>query len=294
MDSTMINQVRSFNRLVTERVGALNDHFLGRDRPLGECRLLWEVPDAGIEVRELRRKLGLDSAYVSRLLRSLEHQGLVEVCDSPDDARVRRVTLTPAGSVERGELDRLSNDFAASVLDPLSPSQRTRLTAAMAEVERLLIASMVEIAPDDARSSAVSWCFEQYFRELDERFEAGFDPGQSISANADELTPPAGAVLVARLRGEPVGCGALKFHPGNPTELKRMWVHPSVRGIGLGKRLLTALETYAYERGSTTIHLETNGTLTEAIALYRRSGYREVPAFNAEPYAQHWFEKDLI
>lgn len=288
-----VEQVRSFNRLVTEQVGALNDHFLGREHSLGEARLLWEIGPEGAEVRELRGRLALDSAYVSRLLRSLEGQGLVTVEASASDGRVRRAQLTEAGRNERAELDRRSDDFAAAVLAPLNDSQRTRLTAAMAEVERLLIASMVTISVADPASQEARWCFEQYFAELNERFDAGFDPGNSISASAPELTPPAGLLLIARLRQEPVGCGALKFHADTPSELKRMWVSSRVRGLGLGQRLLLELERHARAAGVTTLRLETNRNLTTAIALYRRSGYQEVPAFNDEPYAHHWFEKRL-
>src|SRR5205814_4570361 len=104
-------------------------------------------------------------------------------------------------------------------------------------------------------------------------FEAGFDPARSISADAHELTPPAGLLLVARLREGPVGCGALKFHEGAPAELKRMWVAPSARGLGLGRRLLRALEGQARAAGVDVVRLETNQALHEAIALYRREGY---------------------
>ncbi len=151
----------------------------------------------------------------------------------------------------------------------------------------------VVIAPADARSPEVRWCFEQYFAELGKRFDAGFDPGLSISATADELTPPSGMALVARLGEEPVGCGALKFHANAPAEIKRMWVAPQARGLGLGRRLLEELERYAREAGARVVHLETNRNLAEAIQLYRSSGYREVAAFNDEPYAHHWFEKRL-
>jgi GNAT superfamily N-acetyltransferase len=98
---------------------------------------------------------------------------------------------------------------------------------------------------------------------------------------------------VARLRGRPVGCGALKFHGRGTVELKRMWVASDARGFGLGRRLLTELERYAGKAGATVVHLETNRALPEAIALYRSSGYVEVAPFNAEPYAHHWFEKRL-
>jgi DNA-binding MarR family transcriptional regulator/GNAT superfamily N-acetyltransferase len=293
MNMPLVEQVRSFNRTMTERVGALNDHFLGRNHPLGEARFLWEIGEEGASVRELRRRLGLDSAYVSRLLRSLEKQGLVVVRTSEHDGRVRQVQLTEAGLRERAELDQRADAFARSLLEPLNESQRVKLVAAMAQVERLLIASMVQITVADPTSHDARWCIEQYFTELGERFETGFDPTLGISAHAHELTPPAGLLLVARLREEPVGCGALKFHENTIGELKRMWVAPQVRGLGLGRRLLEALEHKAREAGMTVLHLETNRTLIEAIELYRRSGYQEVAAFNDEPYAHHWFEKHL-
>ncbi len=298
MDSTLVEQVRSFNRAVTERVGALNDHFLGRDLSLGEARLLWEIgsdgeEEAGVEVRALRARLALDSAYVSRLLRTLERHGLVVVEPDLDDRRVRRAQLTAAGRAERAELDHRAEGFARALLEPLSVNQQARLAAAMAEVEHLLLASTVRIAVADPASAEARWCLEQYFAELNRRFEAGFDPTRSISAQAHEMAPPAGLFLVASLRQKPVGCGALKFHADAPAELKRMWVAPEVRGLGVGRRLLRELERHAREAGVTVLRLETNGTLAEAIALYRQSGYQEVEAFNAEPYAHHWFEKRL-
>src|SRR5437763_10668124 len=160
MEMPLIEQVRRFNRTVTERVGVLNDHFLGRNHPLGEARLLWEIGAAGAEVRELRRRLGLDSGYVSRVLRSLEGQGLIVVGTSSNDGRVRQVQLTEAGLRERVELDQRADAFAHSLLEPLSESQRVKLVAAMAEVERLLIASMVQITIADPTSQDARWCFE--------------------------------------------------------------------------------------------------------------------------------------
>ena len=293
MEMPLVEQVRSFNRTMTERVGALNDHFLGRNHPLGEARLLWEIGAEGASVRELRRRLGLDSAYVSRLLRSLEKQGLIVVRPSEQDGRVRLVQLTQTGLRERTELDQRADAFACSLLEPLSEHQRIKLVAAMAQVERLLIASMVQINVADPTSSDARWCFEQYFTELGERFETGFDPTLSISAEAHELTPPAGLLLIAWLREEPVGCGALKFHENKVGELKRMWVAPRARGLGLGRRLLLVLEHEAREAGMRILHLETNRTLVEAIEMYRHAGYQEVEAFNDEPYAHHWFEKRL-
>jgi GNAT superfamily N-acetyltransferase len=151
----------------------------------------------------------------------------------------------------------------------------------------------VRIQVEDPTTPDAKWCFEQYFAELNERFETGFNPALSIPADAQELTRPAGILLIARIGDRPVGCGALKLHPNAPAELKRMWIAPDARGIGLGRRLLEELERHAREAGAAVIQLETNGALKEAILLYRRSGYVEVEAFNDEPYAHHWFEKRL-
>jgi DNA-binding MarR family transcriptional regulator/GNAT superfamily N-acetyltransferase len=293
MDAGMVAQVRRFNRIVTERVGALNDRFLARDRPLGQARLLWEIGADGRDVRSLRAELGLDSGYLSRLLRSLEAAGLVTVGPSESDGRVRVARLTPSGSAERAVLDQRSEGLAASLLAPLGARQRDRLVAAMAEVERLLTASMVEVAPIDPAHPHARRSLQAYFSELHGRFEAGFDPARSLVADEEELRPPAGLLLVATLGADPIGCGALRFHDDAPAELKRMWVAESARGLGIGRRLLRELEAHAADRGARAIRLETNGTLTEAIALYRSAGYVEVAPFNDEPYAHHWFEKRL-
>jgi DNA-binding MarR family transcriptional regulator/GNAT superfamily N-acetyltransferase len=288
-----VGQVRRFNRLVTQRVGALQEDYLARGRPLGEDRLLWEIGADGCDVRSLRARLDLDSGYVSRLLRSLERAGLVRVEPSAADARVRMARLTSEGLAERRVLDARSDQLAAAILEPLSEGQRERLIAAMDEVTRLLTASMVRVEVVDPRLPAAQYCLSEYFAELGGRFDAGFDPARSISADNAELTPPAGLLLMATLHAEPVGCGALKFHGTEAAEIKRMWVSPDARGLGLGRRLLAELERTAAAHHAPAVRLETNRNLTEAIALYRSAGYQEVPAFNTEPYAHHWFEKLL-
>jgi DNA-binding MarR family transcriptional regulator/GNAT superfamily N-acetyltransferase len=293
MCDAMVDEVRRFNRTITERVGALDDRFLGRDRPIGQARVLWEAGPDGCELRSLRSRLGLDSGYMSRLLRSLEAAGLVTVAASEADRRARVVRLTPAGVAERELLDRCSDELAWSVLEPLGGRQREELVAAMRSVQRLLTMGAVEIRPVDPEHPDARRCIAAYFAELDRRSESGFDPAAGISAEPHELRPPAGVLLLAYLRDEPVGCGALKNRAGAPSEIKRMWVADSVRGLGIGRRLLAELEARAVEYGTRSVRLETNRNLTEAIAMYRRAGYVEVPAFNDEPFAHHWFEKRL-
>jgi DNA-binding MarR family transcriptional regulator/GNAT superfamily N-acetyltransferase len=294
MDVDVIGQVRSFNRTVTQRVGALEDEFLSRGLPLGQARVLWEIGPGGTDVRALRARLDLDSGYLSRLLRTLESEGLVQVRQSGGDGRVRTAYLTAGGLAERAELDRRSDEAAAAMLEPLSPRQRSALSAAMAEVERLLVATSVRIGACDPRDPDARYCIAAYFDEISRRFEGGFDPGRSLPAGESELTPPAGLLLVARLHGEPVGCGALKLGDEVPAVIKRMWVAETVRGLGVGRRILHDLEAHAAQRGVRVVRLETNRVLREAIALYRSAGYREVGRFNDEPYAHHWFSKTLV
>jgi len=289
----LVDQIRSFNRVVTQRVGALDDRYLGRNRPLGQDRVLWEIGTEGCEVRALRSRLGLDAGHLSRVLRALEHDGLVVTEPSPADGRIRIARLTPAGLRERALLDRRSDDLAESILKPLDAGQRDELVAAMRTVRRLLTTSAIEIRPVDPAGADAKSCVRAYFAELDRRSESGFDAAAGISAEPHEVTPPAGLFLVVYLHGEPVGCGAVKHHPGEPSEIKRMWVAESARGLGIARRLLAELEADGVASGATTTRLETNKALVEAIALYRSAGYVEVPAFNDEPFAHHWFEKRL-
>jgi DNA-binding MarR family transcriptional regulator/GNAT superfamily N-acetyltransferase len=293
MQDSAVAEVRRFNRTVTAQIGALNDRFLGRGRPLGEARLLWEIGLEGCELRALRSRLELDSGYVSRLMRSLEADGLVTVVPSETDRRKRIARLTPAGLAERKVLDERSDDLARSLLEPLDGAQQEELVSAMRDIERLLTGAAVQIKTVDPTHPDAVRCIDAYFAELDRRSESGFDPAAGISAEPQELRPPAGVLLLAYLRAEPVGCGALKNHEHAPSEVKRMWVADSVRGLGVGRRLLAELEAQALKGGAEATRLETNRNLTEAIAMYRKAGYVEVPAFNDEPFAHHWFEKDL-
>ncbi len=293
MDS-QLTQVRRFNRTVTQRVGALNDRFLARSRPLATSRLLWEIGTEGGEVVMLRSRLGVDSGQMSRMLRSLEAEGLVTVTVSEADGRVRVARLTERGLAERAIVDERSQELASSILEPLDGAQRTRLVDAMRTVERLIATSLVDVRQVDPESTDAQRCLRAYMAELIRRApDRGFDPSEGATAEPHEVRPPNGAFVVAYLRGEAIGCGAVKHHPGDVTDIKRMWVAESARGLGLGRRLLEHLEVIARERGSATARLETGDVLPEAIALYRSAGYVEVPPFNDEPYADRWFSKEL-
>jgi DNA-binding MarR family transcriptional regulator/GNAT superfamily N-acetyltransferase len=288
-----VEQVRRFNRTVMQRMAQLDDRGLARHRPLAAARLLYEIGPDGCEVRTLRTRLGLDSDRASHLLSALKADGMVELVAGRLDRRVRTARLTPAGLAERKAIDEASDALVESLLRRLNARQQKRLVDAMADVERLLTAAMVDMRPVDPLHPDARHCVRAYVAELNRRSDSGYDPSKGVSAEPHELRPPAGVFLVASLHREPVACGAVKHHADAPSEIKRMWVAESVRGLGLGRRLLARLETEAIRSGATAARLETNGALTEAIGLYRAAGYREVPAFNDEPFAHHWFEKTL-
>ncbi len=293
MDESQLKQIRRFNRLVTQRVGALEANYLRRGRPLAEARLIFEIGADGVDLRTLRLRLGLDSGYLSRLIQSLKAQGLIAVVKEGGDGRRRRASLTRKGSAERTAYDRLSDRLSASMLEALDQAERGRLTAAMAEVERLLRAASVEIAAEAPNSADARRCLDAYFSELAARFEGGFDVNRDDSTRADEMAAPSGLFVVARLDGDPVGCGGLKGTDKTTGEIKRVWTAPSARGVGVARRVLRTLEAAAREMGFKTLRLDTNRALTEAHALYRKEGFREIARFNDNPYADHWFEKRL-
>jgi DNA-binding MarR family transcriptional regulator/ribosomal protein S18 acetylase RimI-like enzyme len=293
MDESQLQSVRRFNRLVTQRVGALEVDYLRRGRPLAEARLLFEIGADGADVRALRSKLGLDSGYLSRLLQSLSAQELIAIAKGEEDGRRRRVSLTRKGSAERAAYDRLSDNLAESMLDPLDGSQQTRLLAAMGEVERLIRAASVKVAAEAPDTADARLCLSTYFSELAARFETGFDAGADDSARVEDMTPPSGLFVIARLDGDAVGCGGFKRVDKATGEIKRVWTAPSARGLGVARRMLRALEAAAREAGVKTLRLDTNRALTEAHALYRSEGYLEIARFNDNSYAHHWFEKRL-
>jgi len=287
VDPGAVATVRRFNRTVTQRVGALDEEYLARGRPLAASRLLWEVGEGGLDVRSLRARLGLDSGYLSRLLRALEQEGLVTVVPDPVDGRVRRVERTAAGQAEWAAMEAKSDELAWSFLAPLDEDARRRLVDAMATVDRLLTRGLVEVRPADPHSSEAAACLQAYFAEIDQRFESGFAFDRAETFDVEDMIEPEGLLLLAWLADRPVGCGALHFFPDGVADVKRMWIDPAARGLGLGRRLLSELEAEARTQGVRLLRLETNRSLAEAIALYHSSGFVECEPFNDEVHARH-------
>jgi DNA-binding MarR family transcriptional regulator/GNAT superfamily N-acetyltransferase len=283
--------LRRFNRFYTGAIGVLTDRYLGLSRPLGEARVLFEIGTDGAAVRDLRNLLDLDSGYLSRLLSQLQSQGLVRMGAHPDDHRIRIAELTPAGRRELTDLNQRAEAVATGLLEPLTAEQRLDLIAAMDLVQRRLRLAAIRVAVADPASAPARQCLAFYAEEIDRRFPGGFDRSDLITPA--ELAAAPSAFLIAWEQQAPVGCAIVRHMEPGVGEIRHVWVQASARRLGLGKRLLRELEHQAAARGMRIVRLDTHQVLTEAISMYRASGYREIPRYHDNPYAYHWFEKDL-
>jgi GNAT superfamily N-acetyltransferase len=153
--------------------------------------------------------------------------------------------------------------------------------------ERIAIEEM------DPRSETARHCLGEYYAELARRFEHGFEVSRSRDPQAKDMVRPRGAFLVAMSDGLPLGCAGLKGSGGDTAEVKRVWVAPSARGLGVARRLMAAVEAKARDLGIRVLRLDTNRALPEARALYLKSGWTEIARFNDDPYADFFFEKRL-
>lgn len=286
-----VQRFRRFARAVTMEVGALDTSFLGRGRPLGIARVLNAIGNGRTDVAEIRDYLGLDSGLMSRMLRSLEDEGLIRTTPHPIDARRRVAVLTKAGQREFKVYEELSDARASALLDR---SPRTdELLRAMDLVATALGRDLIAIEEADPRNDAARYCLGEYYSELARRFEKGFDVSRSRDPDAADMVRPRGAFLLAMSDGLPIGCVGLKGTGGDVAEIKRLWISESARGFGMAKRLMHAVETIAGELSVKTLRLDTNSALPEALNLYRRSGWVEIDRFNDDPYPDHFFEKRL-
>ena len=286
-----IRRFRRFARVLTREVGALDTSFLGRGRPLGVVRVLNAIGMGRTDVAEIRDYLGLDSGLMSRLLRSLEEEGLVKTTPHPDDARRRVAVLTRAGRREFRAYEELSDARASALLDRSPRSEE--LLAAMDMVASALGRDLIAIEEADPRGDDAKYCLGEYYAELGRRFERGFDVSRSRDPDAADMVRPRGAFLLAMSDGLPIGCVGLKGSGGDVGEIKRLWICPTARGFGMAKRLMHAVETVARELSVKTLRLDTNSALPEALKLYRTSGWVEIDRFNDDPYPDHFFEKHL-
>ncbi|WP_172326990.1 MarR family winged helix-turn-helix transcriptional regulator [Mangrovicoccus sp. HB161399] len=286
-----VARFRRFARAATAELGALDQSFLGRGRPLGAARVLNAIGRGQEDLAEIRVHLGLDSGLASRLLRSLEQEGLVETVRHREDGRRRVLRLTAKGAEEFAAYESLSDARAAKLL--AGRPDAAELLDAMDRIALALGRQHVAIAEADPRGDAALHCLGEYYAELGRRFAQGFDVNLSRDPQAADMVPPKGSFLIAWSDGLPAGCVGVKGAGDGTAEIKRLWVDPLTRGAGLARRLMAAAEARARALGIGVLRLDTNSALPEAVALYRRDGWTEIPRFNDDPYPDLFFEKAL-
>lgn len=286
-----ISRVRNFGRSVAVEVGALEDSFLNRGRPLGAARVLNAIGIGYENISKLRAFLKLDTGLLSRLLRGLEAEGLIETRPNPEDRRGRITQLTPAGEREFQTYERLSNERAAAILNRHKNARR--LLDAMDIVTIALSRESIVFEEVDYGSEIAKACLGAFAAELSTRLGLEFDLKKSGDPELSHMKHPYGTFVVARLGDMPIGCVGVKGNGGTLAEIKRMWIAPAARGLGLSRRLMTRAEDAARNIGIDTLRLDTNSILLEAVALYRNMGWAEIDRFNDDPYPDLFFEKKL-
>ena len=291
MPQDPIARIRRFNRAVTRETGALDNSFLGRGRPLGPARVLHAIGPEGRDLESIRSYLDLDKPLLSRFLKSLQDEGLLELQRDPNDGRRRIALLTEAGRAERDAYNALSDAQADKILS--RHPRPEALLEAMDLVASALGRDRIELVECDPRSPDAVGCLEAYYKELGERFDTGFDVNLSADPDAADMMAPRGVFFVAYSDGMPLGCVGVKGTDKGYAEIKRLWISPAARGLGLSRTLMAEAERAAKDLGITLLRLDTNSALPEAVALYQRSGWSEIDRFNDDPYPDYFFEKKI-
>ncbi|UVK37561.1 bifunctional helix-turn-helix transcriptional regulator/GNAT family N-acetyltransferase [Mesorhizobium sp. AR10] len=292
-----IGAVRAFNRFYTRQIGVLDEGWLKSAFSLTEARVLYELAHRdGLTATDLTRDLGLDAGYVSRLLKKFEERGLVERAATEADARRSSITLTPAGRNAFAPLNRDSHDQVAALLDRLAVPEQERLVTAMQTVQRLLGEGPEPKIPYMLRPLQVGdigWITRHqgmlYAQEhgWDETYEALV--AEILGAFVKSFDLKWERSWIAEREGEVVGSVFVVRKSDEVAKLRLLYVEPSARGLGIGKRLVEECIGFARAKGYKTLTLWTNDILVSARRIYEAAGFKL-----AEEEHHHSFGKDLV
>lgn len=291
MSSDPIARIRRFNRAVTRETGALDQSFLGRGRPMGPARVLHAIGQGHTDLEAIRTYLAMDKTLLSRIVKALQADGLLTLSRGAEDARRRVATLTDNGQTEVAAYNALSDAQAQSLLS--RHPRPEALLEAMDLVASALGRDEIGVTQVDPRTPRAVYCLEEYYAELERRFDTGFDVNLSCDPEATDMIPPRGTFLIAKSDDLPIGCVGVKGTEKGYGEIKRLWVSPAARGLGLAKRLMTDAEHHARQLGIKALRLDTNSALPEAIRLYQTTGWHQIDRYNDDPYPDYFFEKHL-
>jgi DNA-binding MarR family transcriptional regulator/GNAT superfamily N-acetyltransferase len=296
---TTTSAVRAFNRFHTRLVGALNEHLLGSGYTLPQARVLFEVghapPGAAPSARELSEWLRVDTGYLSRLVSGLESDGLIERAPSPHNAKRLQLALTAQGRKVFARLNKASAREIGGLLAPLSESERRELLVAMAQVRRLLGDSPPErsFTLRDPLPGDMGWIVHRQARLYAEEY--GWDwtfeglVAEIAGQFVQRFQPECERCWVAEREGEVVGAVFVVREDAQTAKLRMLYVEPSARGLGLGRRLVDECLQFATARGYRRMVLWTNDVLLAARHIYQGAGFELV-----EEAPHHSFGKDLV
>jgi len=293
----LIDAVRAFNRFYTRQIGLLDEGLLKSAFSLTEARVLYELAHRdGLTATDLGRDLGLDAGYVSRLLKKFERLQLISRSTLVSDARQSSIALTPAGRNAFAPLNKDSHDQVAALLDRLPASEQDRLVKSMRTVQALLGESAEPKIPYLLRPLQVGdigWITRRqgmlYAQDYgwDETYEALV--AEILAAFVKSFDPKWERGWIAERDGEVVGSVFVVRKSPELAKLRLLYVEPSARGLGIGKRLVEECIGFARAKGYKTLTLWTNDILTAARHIYQVAGFKLI---EEEPH--HSFGKDLV
>lgn len=297
MTQPQVQAVRRFGRFYTRYIGALQDTWLESSYALPVARLIYEIAHhEQTTASDLAEELGLDPGYVSRLLRHLHKEGIVDKRSSTDDGRVTLLSLTESGKEAFAKLNAASQGQVEGMLGVLSDADRQRLVQAMAVIEQLLGAPPEHRVPfilRPHRPGDMGWVVQRhgvlYNREYgwDEQCEALI--AEIVARFIQNFDPKRERCWIAEREGENAGCVFLVQKSESVAQLRLLLVEPSARGLGIGKRLVSECTSFAREAGYRSIILWTQSVLDAARHLYQAEGYRLT-----KEEAHHSFGHDLV
>jgi len=297
MSDSVIADVRAFNRFYTRQIGLLDEGLLQSAFSLTEARVLYELAHRdGLTATDLGRDLGLDAGYVSRLLKKFERLDLISRSTLVSDARQSSIALTPAGRNAFAPLNKGSHDQVAALLDRLPASEQDRLVKSMRTVQALLDESAEPKIPYLLRPlqiGDIGWITRRqgmlYAQDYgwDETYEALV--AEILAAFVKSFDPKSERSWIAERDGEVVGSVFVVRKSPEVAKLRLLYVEPSARGLGIGKRLVEECIGFARAKGYKTLTLWTNDILTAARHIYQVAGFKLI---EEEPH--HSFGKDLV
>lgn len=292
-----VEAVRRFNRFYTRQIGVLNEGFLQSPFSLTDVRVLYEIAQREKPTASaLAGELGLDPGYLSRILRDFSKRRLIQKKPSGVDGRQSLLSLTKQGQRAFANLNVRSHEDIAALLNKLSESQQDRLLQAMTTIEQALGASAEDKAPYLLRlhqPGDMGWVISRhgvlYAQEYgwDERFEALV--ADIVAKFIRNFDPKRECCWIAEKNGENVGSVFLVEKSKNVAQLRLLLVEPSVRGLGIGSRLVDECVRFSRHKGYRKLMLWTNSVLDAARHIYEKAGFRLV-----HEESHHSFGRDLV